>query len=83
MFCGLGPGSRCEGLLALVGLGGSLQTITGVVFEPSPVVPELLEASGPVPERPRASWNVLEAFQDLHEASKEAPGRLRAAPNDL
>ena len=73
MFCGLGSGGRCEGLLGVVGLGGSLRTITGVVFEPFPVVPELLEASGPVPERPRASWNVLEAFQGLHKASKKAP----------
>ena len=73
MFCGLGSGSCCGGLLGLVSLGGSLQTITGVVFEPSLVVPELLEASGTVPERPRASWTVQEASQEPHESSKKAP----------
>ena len=83
MFCGLGSGSRCEGLLGGVGLGGSLQTITGVVFEPSPVVPELLEASGTVPKRRRASWSVPGTLQEPYEASKKALWRLLTPPNGL
>ena len=83
MFCGLGSGSRCGGLLGVVSLGGSLQTITGVVFEPSLVVPELLEASGTVPERRRASWNVPGALQEPYEAFKKALCRLPTPPNGL
>ena len=72
-------------LEGLVAWPGSTKTITSVVFEPSLVVPEPLEASGTVPERPRgfpgASKNSRERSKADANAQMSALGIWEKADN--